>query len=211
MFLKFPFVSLPAIMKTKIVEKATDMFLNFGFKSITMDDISTEMGISKKTIYQHYKNKSSLIETCAYYVFGIISAGIDDIRKQKMNPIEEIYEIKSVAMKHLKDEKSSPQYQLQKYYPKIYINLKEKQYELIRDFVTENLIKGIDMGYFREDIDVDIISKFYFNGIIELNNTEIFSPQQYSMPLLMESYIEYHVRAIATPKGVETLNKIIKK
>lgn len=187
------------------------MFLNFGFKSITMDDISTEMGISKKTIYQHFKNKSDLIQTCAFHVFNIISSGIEEIRRQKMNPIEEIYEIKSLAMKHLKDEKSSPQYQLQKYYPRIYSTLKKKQYELIKGFVTQNLKKGITRGYFRKNMNVDTIAKFYFNGIIELNNTEIFPPQQYSMPLLMETYIEYHVRAIATPKGIKILNQTLEK
>lgn len=187
------------------------MFLNFGFKSITMDDISAEMGISKKTIYQHYKNKSDLIETCAYHLFDIIAHGIEEIRMRKMDPIEEIYEIKSFAMKHLKDEKSSPQYQLQKYYPRIYNNLKEKQYDLIREFVTENLKKGIAKGYFRKNINIDMISKFYFNGMIELKNTEIFPPQDYSMPLLMETYLEYHVRAIATLRGIEKLNQIIKK
>lgn len=208
---KVSFVYLQALMKTKIVEKATDMFLNFGFKSITMDDISAEMGISKKTIYQHYKNKSDLIKTCAYYLFNIIAHGIEEIRRQKMDPIEEIYQIKSLAMEHLKDEKSSPQYQLQKYYPRIYKNLKDKQYKLIKEFITENLKKGIDMGYFRKDIDVDMISKFYFNGMIELQNTEIFPPQDYSMPLLMETYLEYHVRAIATLRGIEILNQTIKK
>ena len=76
---------------------------------------------------------------------------------------------------------------------------------------TENLKKGVATGYFRADIDIDTITKFYFNGIIELNNTEIFPPQQYSMPVLMEAYIEYHVRAIATFKGIEILNQIIEK
>ncbi|MCB0374945.1 MAG: TetR/AcrR family transcriptional regulator [Sinomicrobium sp.] len=198
-------------MKAKIVEKSTDMFLNFGFKSITMDDISTEMGISKKTIYRHFRNKSDLIEKCTFYVFNIISLGIEAIKAQKMDPIEEIYEIKSFAMKHLKDEKSSTQYQLQKYYPKIYATLKEKQYELIRGFVTDNLRKGMTMGYFREDTDIDTVAKFYFNGIVALSNTKIFPPQHYRMPSLMEAYIEYHVRAIATPKGIEKLNQIIEK
>ena len=187
------------------------MFLTLGFKSITMDDISTDMGISKKTIYRYFDNKSNLIETCAYHLFDIISRGIEEIMKQQMNPIEEIYEIKSFAMEHLKDEKSSPQYQLQKYYPRIYENLRRKQYGLMEKCVTVNLERGIAMGYFRESMNVDIVSKFYFNGMIELKNTDIFPPQSYSMPLLMETYLEYHVRAIATPKGIEKLNEIIKK
>ncbi len=105
-------------MKIKILEKATDMFLNYGFKSVTMDDIANKMGISKKTIYAHYVNKTKLVEDCTMHLFDTISQGIDHICSLGKNPIEELYEIKKFAMVHLKDEKSSPQYQLQKYYPK---------------------------------------------------------------------------------------------
>ena len=62
MFLKFPVVLLPDNMKDKIIHKSADMFLNLGFKSVTMDDIASEMGISKKTIYQHFTNKTKLVE-----------------------------------------------------------------------------------------------------------------------------------------------------
>ncbi len=196
-------------MKEKIIEKATDMFLNYGFKSITMDDISTEMGISKKTIYQHFSDKTSLVQGCAFHVFDTISGGIEAIRMQQINPIEELYAIKSFAMKHLKDEKSSPQYQLQKYYPKIYANLKRKKYEVMVNCVTDNLQRGIAGGYFRNDMNTSLISKIYFNNITALTDAEIFPPQQYSMPQLMETYLEYHIRAIATPKGLEALHAII--
>ncbi|MGI9550098.1 MAG: TetR/AcrR family transcriptional regulator, partial [Aurantibacter sp.] len=104
-------------MKTKILEKATELFLNLGFKSVTMDDLAREMGISKKTIYSHFENKTHLVEACTLHLFNTISQGIDYICSLGKNPIEELYEIKKFAMLHLKDEKSSPQYQLQKYYP----------------------------------------------------------------------------------------------
>jgi len=116
-------------MKEKILLKATDLFLNLGFKSVTMDDLAKEMGISKKTIYSHYENKTKLVEETTMNLFWVISNGIDDIVSQKHNPIEELYEIKKFVMSRLKDEKASPQYQLQKYYPKIYQTLREKQFE----------------------------------------------------------------------------------
>ncbi|UOB15978.1 TetR/AcrR family transcriptional regulator [Abyssalbus ytuae] len=198
-------------MKEKIIEKATDLFLNLGFKSVTMDDIANEMGISKKTIYQHFDNKTDLIQACTFYKFLIISQGIDGICQLNKNPIEELYEIKTFALTHLKDEKQSPHYQLQKYYPKIFNELKLKQYEKMNTCVCGNLQRGIEQGYYRKDVNVDIISKIYFNGMMDLKNTEIFPPQKYSMPLLMETYLEYHVRAIATHKGIEILNNIINK
>ena len=196
-------------MKEKIISKATDLFLSLGFKSVTMDDIANKMGMSKKTIYQHFKNKNCLVKSCTFHMFDFISHGIDCIREEKKNPIYELYAIKSFVLKHLKDEKSSPQYQLQKYYPNIFLNLRKRQYEKMNDCVVENLKEGIKQGYFRDDINVDIISKIYFSGMMDLKDTEMFPPQTYSMPLLMETYLEYHVRAIATPKGIETLNQII--
>lgn len=198
-------------MKDKIIQQATDLFLNFGFKSVTMDDIAEKLGMSKKTIYQHFENKTSLVKCCTFFMFDTISGGIDCIREEKKNPVEELFEIKSFVLRHLKDEKSSPQYQLQKYYPSIFANLRKKQYEMMMDCVAENIQEGIKQGYFREDTNVEIISKFYFGGMMYLKDPEIFPPQKYSMPLLMETYLEYHVRGIATPKGIEILNNIINK
>ena len=97
-------------MRDKILLKATDMFLSYGFKSVTMDDIANTLGISKKTIYQHFENKTKLVEATTLSLFELISHGIDCICALEKNPIEEIYDIKRFVMDHLKDEKSSPQY-----------------------------------------------------------------------------------------------------
>ena len=81
-------------MKESIIQKATEMFLNLGFKSVTMDDLAQEMGISKKTIYSHFKNKTELVQQTAMTMSDIITCGIDDIVGLRKNPIEELYEIK---------------------------------------------------------------------------------------------------------------------
>ena len=80
-------------MREKILQRATDLFLTLGFKSVTMDDLASEMGISKKTIYTHFKNKTQLVEDCTLSLFDAISQGIDFICSQGKNPIEELYEI----------------------------------------------------------------------------------------------------------------------
>ncbi|UNY99434.1 TetR/AcrR family transcriptional regulator [Zhouia spongiae] len=196
-------------MKDKIIEKASDMFLTIGFKSITMDDIANEMGISKKTIYQHFRNKTELVESCTMHRCDYVTNGINCIRGQRNNPIEELYEIKGFVLSNLKDEKSSPYYQLQKYYPKVHKALRSKIYDQMDACILENLKRGVDEGIFRKEIDVDIISKFYFYGMMELKNGDVFSPHVYSMPYLMEVFLDYYVRGIATEKGILILNQII--
>jgi AcrR family transcriptional regulator len=196
-------------MRENIIHKAAELFLTLGFKSVTMDDIAHEMGISKKTIYVHFANKTKLVETVTFELFETICDGIDGICEASNNPIEELYDIKMFVMHHLKNEKSSPQFQLKKYYPKIYDILKVKQFEKMHDSVKDSLKKGVDTGLFRTNINIDFISRMYFNGMTGIKDNSIFPQNIYTMEYLMESYLEYHLRAIVTEKGFKILNKFI--
>ena len=194
-------------MKKKILHNATELFLNIGFKSVTMDDIAANSGISKKTIYAHFANKIQLVEAATLHIFDIISKGIDIIHEQQQNPIIELFEIKRFVMKHLKDEKSSPQYQLQKYYPKIFKNLKQKQFELMQELFKENLTKGIEQKLYRDDIDIDFTARIYFNGMLGIKNKDLFPLVNYSMNTLTSYHLEYHLRGICSQKGIKELEK----
>lgn len=114
------------------------------------------------------------------------------------------------VMHHLKDEKSSPQYQLKKYYPQIYHQLKMKQFEKMHSSVEDSLKHGVETGVFRDTIDVDFISRMYFTGMTGIKDNMFFPPEHYQMEYLMESYLEYHLRAIVTEKGFKILNQFIK-
>jgi len=198
-------------MRDKILEKSNELFLNLGFKSVTMDEIAGALGVSKKTIYKYFKNKTDLVNAVTNHIFNIISSGINDICALKENPIDELFSIKQFVMYHLKDEKSSPQYQLQKYYPKIYMSLKQKQFNVMHDCVKENLTYGIELGVYRKNIDVEFISRIYFTGIIGIKDKDQFPLNNYSMKTLMNYYYEYHLRGICTEKGIKKLEKQLKK
>jgi len=196
-------------MKTKILEKATQMFLNLGFKSVTMDDLANEMGISKKTIYTHFQNKTDLVQGCTLHVFEQVAQGIDHICSLNKNPIEELYEIKKFAMRHLKYERSSPQFQLQKYYPKIYETLMVKQFEVMKDCVAQNVRKGIDLEIYRENLNIDFVSRIYFSGVNTIKDNRLFPVDLFPVRALMDDYLEYHLRGIVTPRGRKILNQLI--
>jgi AcrR family transcriptional regulator len=194
-------------MKEKIINKAAELFLTYGFKSITMDDLANKLGISKKTIYQHFENKTKLVEATTMSLFNQISCGIDSICALEKNPIDEFYDIKKLVMDHLKNEKSSPLYQLQKYYPQIFATLKIKQFNLMQDCVKENLARGIKQKLFRANLDIDFISRIYFNSIIAIKDKDLFPNKLFSMNMLMEHYLEYHIRGISTKKGLDYLKQ----
>ena len=196
-------------MREKILHTATESFLNLGFKSVTMDDLAHEMGISKKTIYSHFENKTQLVKECTMTLFQHISDGITDICNLEQNPIEELYEIKKFVMLHLKNEASSPEYQLQKYYPVVHANLKERQFSMMEDCITSNVKKGIEQGIYRANLNVDFIVRIYFTGVTSIKDTKLFPQTQFPMVALMDNYLEYHLRGIVTPEGRQILNKII--
>ena len=197
-------------MRAKIIEISNELFLNLGFKSVTMDEIASSLGVSKKTIYKYFKNKTELVAAVTGFMFDSVSCGIDSICDLKMNPIDEVFSIKRFVMDHLKDEKSSPQYQLQKYYPKIYASLKQKQFHIMQGCVIDNLKSGIENGLYRSDIDLEFISRIYFNGMISIKDKDLFPLDDYSMNTLMDYYLEYHLRGICTEKGVQQIENQLK-
>ncbi|WP_422858402.1 TetR/AcrR family transcriptional regulator [Flagellimonas sp. S174] len=196
-------------MREKILHKATELFLNLGFKSVTMDDLANEMGISKKTIYTHFENKTKLVEETTMDLFWFISNGIDEIVALKKNPIKELYEIKRFAMNHLKGEKSSPQYQLQKYYPRLHHSLKKKQFEVMQDCVLDNIKRGVEMGIYRDNLNVEFVARIYFSGAISIKDNDLFPMTIFSNSQLEDDFLEYHLRGVVTPKGRKILNSII--
>ena len=194
-------------MREKIITTSAKLFLDYGFKSVTMDEIANTIGISKKTIYVHFANKTKLVEAVTFSIFENICSGIDAICTNSKNPIEELYATKIYVMNYLKNEKSSPQYQLQKYYPRIAQQLKLKHFEKMHQSVQDSIQNGVNTNLFRSNINVDFISRLYFNGMSGIKDQVIFPNTLFSMDYLMEHFLEYHLRAICTPKGLEIFTK----
>ncbi|MAP81816.1 MAG: TetR family transcriptional regulator [Aequorivita sp.] len=196
-------------MKDKIVQKASNLFLKLGFKSVTMDDIAAALAISKKTIYIHFKNKTSLVEECAFSVFRKITTRIEEIRAESPNPIEELFEIKKYVMDKIEGEQTSSQYQLQKYYPEISKNIKAYQFDKFLNYTIDNLHRGIKHGYYRENLNTELIARLYFLGIHGIKDQSLFPKEKFSPTLLNQEYLIYHLRSIVTSKGLSTLNKLL--
>lgn len=196
-------------MKEEILENAADLFLTYGFKSVTMDDIANNMGISKKTIYANFPNKSKLVETTTHHMLKAINKGIEEIIQQDLNSIEEVFKIKRFVSVHLKDVKSSPQLQLQKYYPKVYKAVQVHHLEIMENCVSKNLKKGINGGVFRPSIDIDFVSKMNFIGMTGIKDNDLFPMDKFTPLELSEKYLEYHLRAIVTAKGLKLLKEYL--
>jgi AcrR family transcriptional regulator len=190
-----------------IVVSASSLFLQYGYKAVTMDDIAELMHISKKTIYVHFSDKTSLVRSAVFHVFEEVKDKIIAVQSSIENPIKALYETKKIAVEVLGKKDKSPQYQLQKYYPSIYAEIRKKELSALGETFKMNLNKGIESGLFRASIDTEFITRIYFNGFRGLRDIELFPPKDTDIDLIIGKYIDYHLRAIVTPKGLNFLEE----
>ena len=195
------------MMKDKIINKAKEMFLRLGFKSITMDDIACEMCISKKTIYKYFSNKDILIEESIQAVHKEIRATLNKIAEENFNAIEENFEVKRMFREMFKSAESSPIYQLKKHYPEIYDKVLSMQVSVCEDCFRQNITKGIREGLYRENLDIDNYVKFYYTLIFNINENTMLKKDAHELEV---KALEYHIRAMATLAGIIELEKHLK-
>ena len=196
--------------KNQITSNATDLFLTKGFKSVTMDDLASSMGMSKKTIYTYFKTKNDLVNQVSISLFNIISIGIDSICAQNNDPIEELYLVNDFVQKNLKNEHTSPLYQLQKYYPKIHNELIQKQFNVAHESILNNLKNGIKSNLYRANLDIEFISRLYFITVTGIKNNDMFPSSVFPANKSIMTFLDYYIRGIASSKGIATLEKIQK-
>ena len=189
-------------MENKIIAKATEMFLKLGFKSVTMDDIASEMGISKKTIYKYFINKEVLIERGTEAMHTKLEHKIQDIIAQQFSPITENFEIRKMLQRTFQMAHTSPLYQLKKHYPEIHQKMMCQELEDCHHFLKQNIDRGIAMGLYRPDVDIDNAIKFYYTLVFHINENTILEKEAQALELAI---LEYHTRAIATEKGIKEL------
>jgi AcrR family transcriptional regulator len=191
-------------MKDKIIKKATDMFLKLGFKSVTMDDIACEMCISKKTIYKYFSNKETLIEEGTEVIHQKIHLLMDEVIAKNYNAIVENFEIRKMFKEMFQSFDHSPAYQLKKHYPEIYQKMMANEIEDCSYVFRQNIEKGSAEGLYRPETDIEAAVKFYYTLIFSINENTLLEKEAYE---LEAKALEYHTRAIGTPKGIIELEK----
>lgn len=194
-------------LKESILNNSKELFLKYGFKSVTMDDIARGLGMSKKTLYQHVANKEELIHL-------IINAHIEEdrtfclsIQKNSKDAISEMFAMAKHYMETLRKMSTTTIYDLKKYYSNSWAVVEKYESEFFYDIIKTNLEKGVAEKLYRADIDTDIIAKLYVGKSAMVSDEDTFPPNQYRKDELFKAYFLYHIHGIATEKGIKKVNK----
>jgi len=196
-------------MKERIQQKARELFMRYGFRSVTMDEIAGQTGISKKTLYQFFEDKDALVEAVMRSELDYMQTQCTKQMKEAENAIEEIF-LDMDAMEIVMDA-MNPQivFDLEKFYPKTFEKFKKHKKNFLLDVIKKNLERGIEEEVYRNDFDVDIIARFRLESAFLIFNPELFPHIKYSLNKVSTEIYYHYLHGIATPKGKKLIDKYI--
>ena len=195
----------------EILMKVSGLFRKYGIKSVTMDDVARELGISKKTLYQYVIDKTDLINKLMDYEIEGASICFDGILTTKYNAIEELFEVNRFLMSMLKRYSQSFDYDLKKYYPEIFDRTFLIRRNNIYNGVLANLKKGKLEGIYRKELNEEILTKLHVSRMEHIYSSSLFTKDEINSGEVFKEMFIYHIRGIANGKGIKVLEQNIHK
>lgn len=193
-----------------IIEHAIALFKQYGVKSLTMDDLARHMGMSKKTLYQVVSDKADLVtRTMQFYIQKDVCE-LERVHEESENAIEEMFMIAQRVSEHLKQMHPSILYDLEKYYPQAFKVFHDYKVKDIQGCVSRNIKDGIEQGLYRDNINIPIVTGLYIGRMDIIFDQQLFPASEYSAKDVYFEAIRYHIRGIASEKGIEYLKNKFK-
>lgn len=190
-----------------IILKCNELFLRYGVKNLTMDDIARELGMSKKTIYQYVQNKSDLVKKVMQSHLDKELKFIEEVGKNAKNAIEEHMRMLTYMSKELQTFNSSIFFELQKYYPESYDLFNEYREKVSLPHILKNMERGISEGLYRADMNPEIVARIYVYALDILIDQQRFPAKKYHFYNLYKEFVNYHLSGILTDKGAKYLEQ----
>ena len=196
-------------LQEKIIEEATHQYFQYGIRNVTMDGIATGLGMSKRTVYEIFKDKNELVHECLKSIKQKHNAKNQKIVTTSTNVIETIFSFMQEGIKSMNAINPVFFRDMEKFYNSTWKKLKEENEKEGFMLTTELLKKGIKEGLFREDINIQIVSKLFHEQINLLANEEIFPRDEFNYTDVFQNLTINFMRGISTQKGIDLIDKIL--
>lgn len=183
------------------------MFLRYGVKSITMDDISRTLGVSKKTIYQYYEDKDALVCAAVTSFTDLQKDIFIRMRDESKNALEELMKCSDFMRSSVCNINPALLYDVKKYHPKAWSLYLDYRREVVEKSIEDTLIRGMADGYFRSNIETRILARLRIETAEMAFNSEVFPLSEFETPKVHMEFFEHFAYGICTLKGHKLLNK----
>ncbi len=193
--------------KERIRQTAHDLVMQYGIRSISMDDIAAALGISKKTIYQYYADKDELIDEVVAAIIQYNQACCERDRQTADNAIHEIFLAMEFMMEIFRSMNNSLLFDMQKYHPAAFQKFAKHKNDYLYTIIKENLLRGIREELYRDDIKVDILARFRVESVILPFSPEFHGKVKASLAEIEEEILLNFLFGVVSPKGYKLILK----
>jgi len=197
-------------MEERILNKARELFFSFGIRSVTMDDIAREMGVSKKTIYQCYTDKNAIVENVINGLVSEHGSKVDEFYRNAENAIHEVVLQTETIAGIIQSIKPGVFYELQKYFPETWRLIEGHRSECILKAIDNNLHRGIREGIYRPEMNIGTIAHIRMVQLNSVLNLQDFPADKFSYQAILNEITELYLYGIANHAGQKQISNYIK-
>lgn len=195
----------------ELLAKTAQLFMRFGIKSMTMDDVARQLGVSKKTLYQYVTDKNDLVVKAVQLIVDTEVARAEERFRTTPNAIDLLFKVSHDISQKFGQVHPSINYDLEKYHPEAWAIYKGFKDEFLTGCVEQNICAGVEQGLYRDNLDPFLIAKFYSSKMHMCSDGETFDPSKYSFQKIHLEMMRYHIRGIASEKGIKYLQEKVKQ
>ncbi len=187
--------------RDKILEGTEALFMKYGIRSVTMDDIARNLSVSKKTLYQHFTDKDDLVYKMSELYLERSFHQYEEIARISKNAIDELSKISVCLKRDMENLNPSLLFDLQKYHPKAWGLYNEHKVKVISQSVMRNILHGVADGFYRPDINPDIMAIARLILIEAAFNPELFPKDRFNFVEVQTQLFDLFVHGLCTEKG----------
>lgn len=193
--------------KERIIVKAHELFNKYGIRSVSMDDIAAQLGMSKKTLYQYFVDKEELVGACFSEVFEQHRHHCLAVRNGADNPVHEVFLAFDMTQKVFAEMNPSLLYDMEKYHPQSFKKFKEFKYNFLYGIIKSNVERGIAEEFYRPEIDVDVLARLRIESVMLPFNADVFPNNRTHLIHIEQQLFEHFLYGLATAKGQKLIQK----
>ncbi|PGH41187.1 MAG: hypothetical protein CRN43_00715 [Candidatus Nephrothrix sp. EaCA] len=188
-------------MHEKIIGGASELIMKYGVHSVSMDEISRHLSVSKKTLYQHFKDKEELLLQISLEYLKTIKQHFAEASEKATNAIEETALMLACCRKQKQEFNSAAIFDIKKYYPKVYALWKDFHYHYVREYIIRIIKNGIKEGLFRPEVNSEIMSLMHILCVEAACDGAAFADTKQSMAEIREQLFDHYLLGLCSDKG----------
>ena len=183
------------------------MFMKWGIRSVSMDDIANGIGASKKTLYQYFSDKDELVDAVVEQIVAENQYVCDCDRMEAANAVEEVFKAMDMVEMMFRNLNPSILYDLQKYHPKAFARFLKHKNDYLYSVIHSNLERGIAEEFYRDDIHVDLLSRFRVESMMLFFNPDFLGKHKMNFAEVQQKIMEHFLFGVASLKGHKLILK----